>query len=870
MFQPKNPSAATVPVVSPHHFHHHHFHHHHVHYLQKVTTEALSAISEILDKIPSLSAPEMKQKNIDKAKQNPVPAQLVQGLKLIHENYNFSNAPISAQTLYDGIVASRTPLMLCKIIIFLQSTTLFSLSNINDIFLHAPGGSALENILNILKAKGLLEGSLAQENFNASLHAKNINWLDLAVQRLDATGLLSSEMGQTVFSEISGHIDPLNVALAYIALFSKGKLSKDRLRRICSAVFCNSNFKNKLEVNSAIEFLLSTNCDVETFKYCLNRICSRNDALQVIETLKEIFSMGLFDRTIVDSLLKSSHPKSVNEAMQSLRSHEIFSEKKITAFYFERIVKSPAPQQFVLALIFLIEHPRPLTPEIHALIIDKIAMHLNPMSAVEGVHFLFEKKLVTAELVITNLQIVLDNPNPLNTANLMYFLSKNKLLRLICPDIISSCQNVVDARAIFDMLQSTKLLTPHTHSSFLMKAVLTHKNLPYLKEILKLCISKKLFVDKSALSHLETILQLDHAPSLLSLLGLLSTKNWLTKASLDTVLQYSAILISERDLWRMIPFHQLTKERFDAMIIICREHQGEVELGIRRLTDYIEHWFNLIRDPEAQTTHTASVNQSASASAIKLFRRYGDIINERGVDAIAKELYSELLNLSKHPRSIIVSRCIERFQSDRVTTVFVDPISKISVKKLLALFFLAINDKENRIGTLDDAYSSLMEGLYEIQRDGNLTKKGFDNGSQDEFICPSGTFNKLVEKLVGIHPDAEMSYVTKTGLATKIKVVIKEELMAFLEQLPESQDREESDARNELLNELKEGIPSNVWEAISTTISDRIFDEFGTLFHNKEDKAFLAVIDAGQSFSLSEAVLDTFRRSSAPESLMKP
>jgi hypothetical protein len=53
-----------------------------------------------------------------------------------------------------------------------------------------------------------------------------------------------------------------------------------------------------------------------------------------------------------------------------------------------------------------------------------------------------------------------------------------------------------------------------------------------------------------------------------------------------------------------------------------------------------------------------------------------------------------------------------------------------------------------------------VQGLYEIQRDGNLDAFGRDRGGYDSRICISGTFNKLVEKLNGIHEDVSFYYIT--------------------------------------------------------------------------------------------------------------
>ena len=74
-----------------------------------------------------------------------------------------------------------------------------------------------------------------------------------------------------------------------------------------------------------------------------------------------------------------------------------------------------------------------------------------------------------------------------------------------------------------------------------------------------------------------------------------------------------------------------------------------------------------------------------------------------------------------------------------------------------------------------------MEGLYEIQRGYNFDKQGREKEGgtdEDKFICAAGTFNKIIEKLDGLHPDVKVLVITWNGLNAKLPKVIEEKALA--------------------------------------------------------------------------------------------
>ena len=123
----------------------------------------------------------------------------------------------------------------------------------------------------------------------------------------------------------------------------------------------------------------------------------------------------------------------------------------------------------------------------------------------------------------------------------------------------------------------------------------------------------------------------------------------------------------------------------------------------------------------------------------------------------------------------VAKDCILRI-ADPVNT-FTDAGSDISLRELLALTFSAIQDDEKRISSVEDAGTQFVEGLYEIQRGYNLSNEGVDQGGLDRPICSAGAFNKLIEKLVGIHQDCQIQFITRETASLKLPIVVREEAM---------------------------------------------------------------------------------------------
>ncbi|OGT65743.1 MAG: hypothetical protein A3J38_03400 [Gammaproteobacteria bacterium RIFCSPHIGHO2_12_FULL_45_9] len=233
---------------------------------------------------------------------------------------------------------------------------------------------------------------------------------------------------------------------------------------------------------------------------------------------------------------------------------------------------------------------------------------------------------------------------------------------------------------------------------------------------------------------------------------------------------------------------------------------------------------------DAQSTHTASVHKTTAESATRLLQRYGHLIAGDDLERVITQIQTHIqARRDECHKNQAAKRCIERITA--ITYDFTEHTCEISTRQLLALTFLAIHDETQRLGTEEDATTQFVEGLYEIQRGYNLSENGIDNHALDDHpICSAGTFNKLIEKLQGIHPDCHIHFITHEMAALKLPIVVRETVRTYLLSLPERHPTWDVTEIAPLISALqKEGV-SPIWDYIKDPIADRLFDEFGSLY----------------------------------------
>ena len=282
---------------------------------------------------------------------------------------------------------------------------------------------------------------------------------------------------------------------------------------------------------------------------------------------------------------------------------------------------------------------------------------------------------------------------------------------------------------------------------------------------------------------------------------------------------HTSLVIDEtlRYLWPRIPTHRLTQVNFERLLVAAEQPNPKERLTEAR--DQI-----LANIPQAgaghvaylnpaQSTHTVSVHRTVSVSAATLMRAYGDGLDlDDTIDAIK----TFLNGLDDSPKHQAAKRCIEHITETGYT--FSDT-SGVSIRQLLALAYTAIHDDKKRLGLLQDAMDCFVEGLYEIQRGYNIDRGQGPEEGVDFPICSAGAFNKIIEKLKGIHQDVEIFYITREGAALKFSRIANASAKAHLQILAAPKTAEEYLNNKNLLERLKaDNTLEFIWENIKEEI----------------------------------------------------
>ena len=269
----------------------------------------------------------------------------------------------------------------------------------------------------------------------------------------------------------------------------------------------------------------------------------------------------------------------------------------------------------------------------------------------------------------------------------------------------------------------------------------------------------------------------------------------------------------------------------------------------------VRHYAYVVAVPninDAQSTHNPSVHQTVSESATRLAKLYKSRIDGAGLESTIKKVKFYIHRLPDDSlKNQAAKRGFLRIVAPNYT--FTDSRSQVTIRQLLALVFLAIHDDEKRAGSLEDAKMQFVEGLYEIQREYNISESGVDQGGGDICTCPPGTFNKLIEKLQGIHPDCVVLHITEGTASTKLPAVVREEAMQYLETFAKPNTAEALLTFTRLMAQVKKDGVEVIWEHIKEPIATRMWDEFGSLYRNRTDPRFTELVEAGKDgeFDLS-------------------
>lgn len=339
-------------------------------------------------------------------------------------------------------------------------------------------------------------------------------------------------------------------------------------------------------------------------------------------------------------------------------------------------------------------------------------------------------------------------------------------------------------------------------------------------------------------------------------------------------IKYHPILseISQNPVLGYIPPHSRNSAFMMAILEICRREEGNLIGAREAVNQYINQlWVriqaeqNLVQHQRAeinrfnplQSTHTASVHDSVSESAIKLKKYYTqrgnliDILDTLSAFKVKLEDMRDTIKVwendtdpEKSLKFLEIAtalKVVNNLISSHLHHNHIDQKSQVSTNELLAMAILSLDEPDIRrfdrpdgshyVTDRDDAQNRIIRCLYEVGRGYNLDDEGNDLGGADSNICTAGTFNKIMESLVSTISLVEITVITKEYALAKLKALVIEAVKAYLQSLPVADDENRKIVVS-LLADLKKNGVEIIWDKIKKGVLDAYFSEFSRLYTN--------------------------------------
>ncbi len=680
---------------------------------------------------------------------------------------------------------------------------------------------AVAQTLDLLSKANLLVGDSAQGNFNAVAWHQELGILALALYILSKANLLVGDSAQGNFNTVAGHQEPNPVALALFLLSRTNLLAGDSAQGNFNAV---ARHKNPVAVAQALKDLSKANL-------------LAGDSAQ-----------GNFN-----TVARHKNPVEVFGALDILSRANLLAGDSAQD-NFNAVARYPNLWVLPRTLYFL-NKANLLTGDSAQGNFNAFARHPAVGDLCEVIKDLSIANLLAGDSAQGNFNAYITHQNPWAVARALGVLSRANLL---AGDSGQGNFNTVVRHQIPEYVaEALRLLT----------------NTDFLADD-----SENLMADDSAQDIFNAVTWNRSDVAIYAPIQLFSDASALNKINLSQLIAFTPVLLGNertRECWRRIPlggFMQpgpLTQPRIAAIFNLCRLHQADEANARLAFVDYVDREVlqqDVVRHGAgtpvingAQSTHTASVHQSVSQSAINLLRAYGTSISGDRRDATIQGISDGLAQLPQNtPHIDVAIRCLQRLIADDY--FFMDSTSEVSTKQLLALAWIAIHDDTKRHGTLEDAKKCLIEGLYEAQRGYNLSEKNVDDGGEDAPICVAGTFNKLIEKLIGIHADVKIIFVTPEMAAVKLPRVFREETVKYLTSHTNPGSLTEYLVAVRIMQQVKSEGAGFIWPEIKERVRRRMFDDFGSLYRDNNDVRFLELIEAGIYVDLI-GIPETFQES---------
>jgi hypothetical protein len=322
----------------------------------------------------------------------------------------------------------------------------------------------------------------------------------------------------------------------------------------------------------------------------------------------------------------------------------------------------------------------------------------------------------------------------------------------------------------------------------------------------------------------------------------------------DIVLQNHDILLYSEEMteaWSLLHHTKIiNNEKWQNIMHICTQNNHQ-HFKLQRLVQYFVQIGFLKKSIDLQinieeSTHQSSIHESASETAKRLYIHYSQFLNDSIYSRIKNWLGS--CHRAHHPYITSIQRAFINIYKEN----YLDEVSRVTTKTLFELIWIAIHDESRRISSLDDCKKRLLCALYDISRGKNFNDKFEDMGGEDQSICLPGIFNKLIESMVSLHPDFQLTVITQELLSLKLPRVTIHTLNNYLSVLIQSKSLSDFHMGLSLIFTIEpEGLVI-IWPFIKEKVADELFSEFETLFSHRQEEKFYQIINNGEYTNCSE------------------
>lgn len=625
---------------------------------------------------------------------------------------------------------------------------------------------------------------------------------------------------------VNGHASPLNLAKAFELLTNYDILDKYR-----DAII---NAKTPLETAKAIAKLETKSEDLNTHEN-LEILCQIHNPKEVTEAWLYLYDAQLFEQY---QEAVSTHADPIFLSMGLITLHQKNLQK-----HAHHLFNSNEPSELADALYhlncyhilednaeFVIHHAHP----------HDLAQALTTLSA-RGVLEDYKTYLIARDYP-SNLADAIAKLNTYNPLILQQF--RHFLLASTKPSAFVDGVKLLNQAGLLEAVHVERI---HTNA--------------FPQNMAKLLI---ILTQANLLSEANTTAVEEHENfnNLCQTLSILAQSQLLTEERFNFIVQGTGqVLVTDdvmRHFWNRIPTDLLAEHWQTVVGATTHPNTMETLVHLREIINEearLRHAIVLLDEVgpadehpinHRQSTHLSSVHRSVSESACRLRERYYDGID---IETVIQTIQEEVNALNDSHRHQVAKRAILRLCAPIYT--FTDN-SGVSTRELLALIYTAINDDETRLGLREDGFSRFIDALYEIQRGYNIEANEPET-APDSAICSAGTFNKLIEKMVGVHPDAILIFINAQTAGLRLERYAQVEAMTYLRALAASKTMQEF---TNFIRVLK-GIEANgfdfIFTAFAINLAQHFFPEYEALYpQGKDDPRFLELIAIARDFDLNE------------------